>query len=158
MLKYLLSRKLATRLSSYILSGRNFAPSIFRSPVFPGITGPSPPWSGGLGLWASGMALSSGASGTTGFALGTAGGEGKKIHNSQTVSQSLARPHARNYNDLLRIIFYYLLIRLPRRGKVIFACVAGVWRMKARRGGGGGGRKDELGSVGGNTAGIPVAS
>lgn len=85
LLKYLLSRKLATRLSSYIPSGRNFAPSIFRSPVFPGITGPSPPWSGGLGLWASGMALSSGASGTTGFALGTAG-EKKHITVRQSVS------------------------------------------------------------------------
>lgn len=34
------------------------------------------------------MALSSGASGTTGFALGTAGGEEEK--NSQSVSQSVA--------------------------------------------------------------------
>lgn len=62
--------------------------SIFPSPVFPGITGPSPPWSGGLGLWASGMALSSGASGTTGFALGTA--EGRRENKYITVRQSVS--------------------------------------------------------------------
>lgn len=47
-------------------------------PGFPAISGPPPPWPGGLGL-DSGMALSSGASGAAGFAaFGTAGN--KKTH------------------------------------------------------------------------------
>lgn len=69
----------------------------------------------------------------------------------QSVSQLLARRRAPNYNDSARIMFYYLLIRLSGRGKVIFACVAGVCRMKREE-------EEEEGRVRGNTAGIPVLS
>lgn len=78
------------------------------------------------------MALSSGASGTTGFAFGTAGGEEKKEKKTVSVGQLVAGRRAPHCNKSARIIFYYLLICLPRRGKVIFACVVGG------RGGGGG--------------------
>lgn len=59
--------------------------------MFPGISGPFRPLSGGLGL-DSGMALSSGASGAIGFtAFGTVGNKQKLI---------LGKVHALNYNSL----------------------------------------------------------
>lgn len=104
---------------------------LFFSPVFPGISGPIRPWSGGLGL-DSGMTLSSVPSGAAGFAFGTAE---NKITYTHTHTVSLGEPHALNYNDLVRIIFYYLLICLLYSGKVIFARVESVSevQMKAQK-------------------------
>lgn len=78
------------------------------------------------------MALSSVASGAAGFAFGTAE---NKITHTHTNTVSLGEPHALNYNDLARIIFYYLLICLLYSGKVIFACVESVSevQMKAQK-------------------------
>lgn len=69
------------------------------SPGFPGISGPgrSRSRSGGLGL-DSGMALSSGSSGTPGFAFGTAGNS-KTHRKKKKKNQPWQKLHVLNYND-----------------------------------------------------------
>lgn len=57
--------------------------------------------------------------------------------NTHTHRLSLGKQPALNYNDLARIIFYYLLICLLYGEKVIAACVESVLevKMKAQKGG-----------------------